>query len=247
MTRKMTLGFGLIAFFISGMLACGSGDADPAQNTGSDTVNSTDTTSGTDEGNTDEDVNLSLPDEGNTQTDPGTVGPDPEEAKAQCQDYALCAFGCGQNQSCFAQCTQSFPLGEPLFSAINNCILAQCGQPPGGNQQDPIWAACLSDVAAEGGACFQSRVDCGLIGTGSCSGVVTCSQGCTNPQTQNDCINKCLWGSDANGQDLYMAFNNCVASSCNAECVAAGASQAACQTCQQEKCINEIQACQADM
>ncbi|MBR58451.1 MAG: hypothetical protein CMH54_10570 [Myxococcales bacterium] len=243
MTRKMTLGFSILAFLISGMLACGSSDNDPVGNAGTDTTSTNDTAEGTDEGSGEEDITLTPPDEGNTQPDEGTTQP-PVNNQAECQDFALCVLSCAQTDTaCQGQCQTSFPNGSGLFNAINTCAIAQCGNPPGGNQQDPVWSECINAALGEGGACFQARIDCGLVGTGGCMSIVTCSQTCAD----QGCLNKCVWGGDGNAQALYMAFNDCVVNSCNAECVAAGSNQTDCAACQQEKCISQIQACQSDM
>jgi hypothetical protein len=126
-----------------------------------------------------------------------------------CKDTLICLILCPEGDSaCQMACTQAASQdGLDLFTAMNDCLDTACAGIPSGS---PEQTDCIQNAQAEGQACFQSYVDCGLYGTGTCSGINTCMAVCQD----YNCLYNCVFAGSAQGQALFNKWQGCLSDAC---------------------------------
>jgi hypothetical protein len=164
-----------------------------------------------------------------------------------CSEFNQCLNGCGNNSECQQNCVSS-STEEALmqYDAVVQCLIDNC---PNGdlarcNQQQYL---------GEGGVCNAAYVACfGGGGMGdpcdpadhptdpnyclSCSGIITCVNGCTTAECQGECVAR----ADAEAMPIFETFITCLFTECpdgSAQCQ---------QAAQQGACADELQACIGD-
>ncbi len=192
-----------------------------------------------------------------------------------CGDVLACAQACGGDFGCVQECQAAgCATAQPLAEDLLGCLIGSCASDCGADPTGPACQACLeANCATELAACLAD--DCSTAGTETdcsngvdddadgpadcddsdcaadpacqasgltCSDVLVCVQGCGQ---DFGCIQACQDSGCPSAQSLSSDVLNCILSNCITDCAADPAS-AACLTCMQTSCGNELAACFAD-
>ena len=159
-----------------------------------------------------------------------------------------CLMGCGESQECADNCFSSATeQAYDLYVEVANCVFGEC--------PDPNDLACQNAVLGEGGACADLWEACtggGTTTTGACdpaehpedpnycytcSGALTCLQGCGADVA---CGQACIGRATAAGQALFQAIGTCLLAECE------DPNDLACQNAALTgACSDELAACMA--
>jgi len=169
-----------------------------------------------------------------------------------CGEMIQCLNGCGGQQECANNCFMSAAESTYYdeYEPIIDCLIENC---PNGDIQNCDQNALLSGT----GACADKWNACTGGATGpeacdpadhpgepdyclSCSGVITCVNGCTTAACQDECVAR----ANEAGLAIFMTFIECLYTECpNPNDPNAAQCQ---QTAQQGPCSDELQACVAN-
>jgi hypothetical protein len=174
----------------------------------------------------------------------GTTTPtgNDSEAKAACKAIALCVFKCQGNQTCGNNCVQSNPAGSTAFIAMNNCVMQACQGKTGDELQ-----ACALQAQSPGATC-AAQTDACITGSGTCSNIQTCLQGCMSNPDPMACQVNCQFAGSLEAQKQFNDFQTCALESITGTCAQScpnGTSDTsqACGQCYNQACQAQIQTC----
>jgi hypothetical protein len=150
----------------------------------------------------------------------------------KCAEIIQCVNAC-QDKACFDACVaKGAPASQQLFNAAVQCIVDKCATECGaGGSQDACIAcqqqkcgaelqACINDGGGGGNTCMTCvQQKCGTeystcTNDAACMGILQCVSSCAD-QT---CMQNCVTAASQAAQQMFMALNNCVMTSCSAEC-----------------------------
>jgi len=149
-----------------------------------------------------------------------------------------CPTDCGGSTGTPAGCDPSPPSGQKF--GCGGCACEAC--------------VCAADAwCCESGWDGQCATGCqkcnpgycpggGGGGAGGCGALLQCLGACS--PGDDPCLQGCAGSASQDAIALYQAAATCVQNKCKTQC--GGSDQAACASCQQQNCSNEILACQND-
>ncbi len=147
-----------------------------------------------------------------------------------CKDIIICSQTC-QNQACVEGCMQkSSKAGQDAFLALNQCGATACGT----ETQPAASQSCIMNN------CGNEWTGCvGPWGSSGCVEMIQCANGCG---MDADCQMDCLLDGSQKATLALWELQACLEANCS-QC---GNDQQCYQTCVQQKCMTEYQACTAN-
>jgi hypothetical protein len=159
------------------------------------------------------------------------------ENDSDCSALLTCLNACASgDQTCVNTCASQHTEGTTVYSKIGSCMCTTACK-----------TECASDPSCQGAACGFSFSDqtCSTCMDGSCC---SAEQACANDTTCTSCVTSQTPPASCDTNSLANALIQCYTHQCGTACGSAGkcgftSSNATCQTCFENSCCSQSQAC----